>query len=72
MAEREQLEQGNLCRIASRLLDETGQRLTRYGVKLDVEKEALALLVGEGSSWEYGARPLRRAVARLVNNPAVR
>ena len=64
------LEQGDLCRIARRLLDETGQRLAGHGVKLDVEEEALALLAQEGSSREYGARPLRRAVARLVEDPA--
>ena len=64
------LEQGDLCRIARRLLDETGKRLAGQGVKLDVEEGALALLAREGGSREYGARPLRRAVARLVEDPA--
>ena len=64
------LEQGELCRIARRLLDETGKRLAGQGVKLDVEEGALALLAREGGSREYGARPLRRAVARLVEDPA--
>ena len=64
------LEQGELCRIARRLLDETGVRLAVHGVKLDVSEEALSLLAREGSSREYGARPLRRAVARLVEDPA--
>ena len=64
------LEQGELCRIARRLLDETGVRLAAHGVKLDVAEEALSLLAREGSSREYGARPLRRAVARLVEDPA--
>ena len=66
------LEQGDLCRIARRLLDETGKRLAGQGVKLDVEEGALALLAREGGSREYGARPLRRAVARLVEDPAAR
>ena len=64
------LEQGDLCRIARRLLDETGKRLAGQGVKLDVEEGALALLAREGGSREYGARPLRRAVASLVEDPA--
>ena len=64
------LEQGELCRIARRLLDETGKRLAGQGVKLDVEEGALALLAREGGGREYGARPLRRAVARLVEDPA--
>ena len=64
------LEQGDLCRIARRLLDETGKRLAAHGVKLDVAEEALSLLAREGSSREYGARPLRRAVASLVEDPA--
>ena len=35
-----------------------------------VEEEAVSLLAGKGSSREYGARPLRRAIANLVEDPA--
>ena len=64
------LDQGVLESIARQLLSETGNRLDKLGVRLDVEAEAVTLLAGQGSSREYGARPLRRAVAALVEDPA--
>jgi ATP-dependent Clp protease ATP-binding subunit ClpC len=56
--------------ITRQLLDETGRRLEALGVALEVEDGALALLARQGADREYGARPLRRAVARLVEDPA--
>ena len=64
------LDQGVLESIARQLLSETGSRLDKLGVRLDVEAEAVTLLAGQGGSREYGARPLRRAVAALVEDPA--
>ena len=64
------LEQASLRQIAGKLLGETGERLDKLGVKLEVEQEALELLCSRGSSREYGARPLRRAVVRWVEDPA--
>jgi len=37
---------------------------------MEVEEDAVALLAREGSSREYGARPLRRAISALVEDPA--
>ncbi len=56
--------------ITRQLLSETRKRLEKLGVAMAVEEEAVGLLAGKGSSREYGARPLRRAIASLVEDPA--
>jgi len=64
------LERDSLEAITKGLLRETGERLDKLGIALKVEEEAVSLLAGTGSSQEYGARPLRRAVAAMVEDPA--
>jgi len=64
------LEKDALEEIARQLLDETRARLGKLGVGLEVEDAAVSLLAASGSDREYGARPLRRAVSRLVEDPA--
>ena len=64
------LDQGTLSAITRQLLEETGQRLDRLGVRMQVEEGAVSLLAGRGSDREYGARPLRRAISALVEDPA--
>ncbi|MCG0238245.1 MAG: ATP-dependent Clp protease ATP-binding subunit [Firmicutes bacterium] len=44
-------------------------RLQEQGIKLSVTDAALAKLVKEGYDPQYGARPLRRAIQRLVEDP---
>ena len=46
--------------------------LDQFGVKhfLQVEEEAVRLLARAGSDRDYGARPLRRAIAAQVEDPA--
>ena len=64
------LEQETLAEITRQLLEETQKRLSGLGVSMEVEDGAVALLAREGSSRDYGARPLRRAVAAWVEDPA--
>ena len=52
------------------LLDETGKRLESLGVTMQVEEDAVRLLAKKGSHRDYGARPLRRAIAAWVEDPA--
>ena len=56
--------------IARRLLSETGRRMSALGVTLAVEDRAVEALAARGGDLEYGARPLRRAIASLVEDPA--
>lgn len=64
------LERDTLGQIARQVLLETGARLSKLGVTMEVEDQAVALLADRGADREYGARPLRRAVSALVEDPA--
>ena len=44
--------------------------MDHLGVSMEVEEGAVSLLARRGSDREYGARPLRRAIASLVEDPA--
>ncbi len=61
-----------LCSITEHLLQESAQRFARLGISLSWEKEAVAALSRQGDAKLYGARPLRRVVARRVEDPAAR
>jgi len=58
--------------ITRQLLEQTAARLRRLGVELRWEEEALRVLSAMGDDRTYGARPLRRIVAREVEDPAAR
>ena len=64
------LGEDTLRAITRQLLEETRGRLEKLGVSLEAEEEAGALLARQGSGREYGARPLRRAIAAQVEDPA--
>ena len=61
---REQLEQ-----IVELLLDHTRRLVEGQGMRLEVTPAARAKIVDEGYDAEFGARPLRRAIQRLLENP---
>ena len=64
------LDRADLARIAERQLQETARRLEALGVALTWTAEALDLLAGAGYDPENGARPLRRVLRTLVEDPA--
>ena len=64
------LDRGTLGEITRQLLDETGERLEKLGVAMEVEDQAVCLLSEGGGDREYGARPLRRAISAMVEDPA--
>ena len=64
------LEKDSLQAIVHQLLDETGRRLEELGIGMEIEEKAVEVLAAQGESRVYGARPLRRAVAGLVEDPA--
>jgi ATP-dependent Clp protease ATP-binding subunit ClpB len=45
------------------------QRLAERGISLELEAEARQLLVDQGYDPVYGARPLKRAIQRYLENP---
>ncbi len=55
--------------IADLMLKHVIDRLLHEGIKLTVAQEVKNILVTEGYSREYGARPLKRTIQRLIENP---
>jgi ATP-dependent Clp protease ATP-binding subunit ClpC len=44
-------------------------RLAKKGVRISLTKEALDYLIDQGFNPDFGARPLKRAIERLVEDP---
>lgn len=59
----------DLGKIVNILLKDVTKRLAERNLALEVSPEALEVLVKEGSDFAYGARPLKRAIQRLVEDP---
>ena len=63
------LTEEQLRSIVDFLVRETERRLAERDIKLDIKDEAKVWLVKRGYDPVYGARPLRRAIERYVENP---
>ena len=63
-----QLTKDEVKQIASILLGEVCSRLTEQGITLEVTERFKDRLVEEGYNPSYGARPLRRAITRLLED----
>ncbi len=63
------LTEENLKSIVDLLVQEVEQRLAERNIKIEISPEAKAWLVKRGYDPVYGARPLRRAIQRHVENP---
>ena len=61
-----------IARIAKIQIDKLAARVEAQGVKLEVGEEATALVARAGFDPLYGARPLKRAVQELLENPVAR
>ena len=62
------LTEAEIDQIARLLLDQVCLRLEDRGIQLEVGEEALRLISKAGYDLKYGARPLRRAIQRLVED----
>ena len=62
------LEQHEIDEIARLLLRQVCARLAEHGIELDVDESALSVISGAGYDMQYGARPLRRAIQRMVED----
>jgi ATP-dependent Clp protease ATP-binding subunit ClpC len=56
-------------RIVDLMLSQVNKQLATQGLLLHVDEEVKELLSREGYDPNYGARPLRRAVQRLIEDP---
>jgi len=57
-----------LVEITGLLLDRLARRLRAQRIEVDFTDDAVRLLAREGFDPEFGARPLRRTIQRLVEN----
>ena len=63
-----QLNKEEVKQIADIMLQQVFSRLTEQGITLSVTERFKDLLVTEGYNPSYGARPLRRAIMRLLED----
>ncbi|HIK29567.1 MAG: ATP-dependent Clp protease ATP-binding subunit [Oscillatoriaceae bacterium SKW80] len=63
-----QLSKEEVKQIADIMLRDVFKRLTEQGIKLEVTERFKERLVQEGYNPSYGARPLRRAIMRLLED----
>jgi len=66
------LTDGDLARIVELLLADLQARIAAQDVTLELTSAARALIVREGTDPAFGARPLKRTIQRLVENPFAR
>jgi len=59
----------HLVHIVDMMLERLGKRMTENGLKIEITQSAKDLIVDKGTDVEFGARPLRRAITRLVEDP---
>ena len=59
----------SLTKIAELLVDDLRQRLIANGMNIKLTDAAVAKIVAEGTDLTNGARPLRRAIQRLIEDP---
>ena len=64
------LSEEDIREVARRMLRTVSARMETMGIHLDASDEAVAELAKEGFDPKYGARPLRRAISALVEDPA--
>ena len=63
------LTSNDLKQIVTILMDTVVKRLGDMGLSLEISSAAMDLLVKEGSDFSMGARPLKRAIQRLIEDP---
>jgi ATP-dependent Clp protease ATP-binding subunit ClpC len=63
-----QLSKNEVKQIADIMLRDVSNRLTERGISLEVTERFKELVVQEGYNPSYGARPLRRAIMRLLED----
>ena len=63
------LTSNDLKQIVTILMNTVVKRLGDMGLSLEISPAAMDLLVKEGSDFSMGARPLKRAIQRLIEDP---
>ena len=64
-----QLKRDEILRIVDLMVDRVREQITGHGMELEITQPVRDLIANEGFDPQYGARPLRRAVQRLIEDP---
>ena len=65
----EPLEKENVIKITRLMLDQLAKRLSRIDISLDFDASIVEKIASEGFDERLGARPIRRAIRRFVEDP---
>lgn len=65
----EQLSRDEIAKIIDIQLEKLRKNLDERGIKLKLDDSARELIIQEGYDPVYGARPLKRAIQTLIQNP---
>jgi len=63
------LSKEHLLMIVDNLIEEIKENTKTQSFDVHLTDEAKKFLIGEGYNFDYGARPLRREIQRLIENP---
>lgn len=63
-----QLNRSEITQIADLMIQEAASRIAEQGIALEVRDRFKARVVADGYNPSYGARPLRRTIARLLED----
>ncbi|GAB4540476.1 MAG: ATP-dependent Clp protease ATP-binding subunit [Thermodesulfovibrionia bacterium] len=64
-----QLEKEHLVKIVHLLIDELNKQLIEYDLMVEVDDEVVEWLIKKNYQPSYGARPMRRAIQRYIEDP---
>lgn len=64
----EQLNEAQLLQIVDLMLNDTRKALADKNITLDISEDAKKYLLSKGTDIKYGARPLRRAIQRYIED----
>lgn len=62
------LTQEQLLKIVDLMLNDTQKALNEKDIKMQISKEAKMYILGKGTDIKFGARPLRRAIQRYIED----
>ena len=63
------LTEDEIVEIVDLMIDELRQRLIEQNMTINLTKKASKYIAKEGTDLSFGARPLRRAIQRLIEDP---
>ena len=50
-------------------LEELAKRVESHSIKLNIDASAIERISKDGIDFEYGARPIKRTIQNLIENP---